>query len=68
MNCSNAFKEFFQRDVKVLADNIQGADADIHLSGFDPAKMDTSIIIKLFLGNFFFLAQQLEAVRDLLQE
>jgi hypothetical protein len=68
MNCSDALKEFFQRDIKVLADNIQCADADIHLSGFDPAKVDTSIMIKLLLGNFFFLAKQFEAVRDLFKE
>jgi hypothetical protein len=67
MSCLKAFKKFFQRDVKILADDIEGADADIHLSGFDPAKMNACVVIKLFLGNFFFLSQRLESVCDLLE-
>jgi hypothetical protein len=59
-----SFKKLFQAQVEVSADGIQGAYCNIHVARFYSAQVNSGVIIKLLLRNFFFLTKCFDATSN----
>jgi hypothetical protein len=64
----HSFEELTHGQIKVLADSIEGADADVCFSRFYPGQVNIGVVVKLLKRDPVLLAQFLDLVDHLFDQ